>query len=181
VSEALSARSAKGGRIVLDTFRSANDPMLRSWLLFRAQLLPDLSIPPPVTPHEPDDERYLSLTGHYGVWRILASNNRELGRGAMLHTAPDEALAFVLTTQALAGALHVVVVRGSQPMSHGWVLSHDDNPVMISSRWYESASEANAASRTARAGLASAKAATSVNVSTNSGRRHRRALDIPSP
>jgi hypothetical protein len=177
VSDSVSARPANAGRIVLDTFRSSYDPMLKSWLLFRAQILPELAVVPPDLPAEVGgDARERARSGRYGVWRILATNNRELGRGAGLHATPSEALIAAQDLQGEADDLHTSVVRGTQPMTHGWVLRHDGAPVMTSSRWYESASEASSAARTARTVLATATIVRGVNIGTQSGRRHRRAI-----
>lgn len=181
MSDTLSARSAKGGRIVLDTFRSAHDPMLQSWLRFRSQMLPDFESVPPARIDSDDDEHRRRRGGQHGVWRILASNNRELGRGATLHAAPVDALAYVQRMQSVADELQVDIVRGVLPMTHGWILRQEDSPVMTSPRWYESASEAGAASGTARTAFRSATIATSVSIGTRSGRRLRRSLDASQP
>lgn len=176
VSDGLALRPAQTGRIVLDTFRSSYDPMLRSWLLFRAQILPEVAVAAPDLPDGDDDDRERRRAGRYGVWRMLATNNRELGRGAGLHATPAEALAGVEELQRQAERLTTSVVRGSQSMRHGWVLRLDGVAVMTSSRWYESAAEATAAGRAARLVLASARIVSGVNIGTQSGRRHRREI-----
>ena len=61
-------------------------------------------------------------------------------------------------------------------MTHGWVLRHEGDAVLTSSRWFESASEAAAAARTARAVFAVATVASGVNIGTQSGRRLRREI-----
>jgi len=181
VSEALPRRTANAGRIVFDTFRSAYDPMLNSWLVFRAQILPEaVAVPPDVSPVS-GDERERARAGRFGVWRILATNNRELGRGSGLFATPSEALATVEGLQREALDLTASVVRGVTPMTHGWVLRRDGEAVMTSSRWYESASEAATAARAARKVLAAANIATGVNIGTQSGRRLRRAIAPVNP
>jgi hypothetical protein len=65
------------------------------------------------------------------------------------------------------------VVRGPSPMTHGWALRWNGEPVLICSRWYESPSEAAAAARAARANLAQASIVRTVSIGTRSGRRHR--------
>lgn len=181
MSEVLPRRTAHAGRIVFDTFRSAYDPMLNSWLVFRAQILPEVvAVPPEVLPSGTDD-RERARAGRFGVWRILATNNRELGRGSGLFATPSDALATVEALQGDALDLTAAVVRGETPMSHGWVLRHRGEAVMTSSRWYESASEAAAAARAARTVLAVATIATGVNIGTRSGRRLRRAIAPANP
>ncbi|MFG6403660.1 MULTISPECIES: hypothetical protein [unclassified Microbacterium] len=175
MSEALPRRATIGGRVVFDTFRSVYDPMLDSWLVFRAQILPDVSATPPdIIAAGSDRER--SRAGRYGVWRILATNNRELGRGTGLFATPTDAMQTVTALQRDAPLLAAAVVRGSAPMTHGWVLRREGEPVMTSSRWYESASEAATAARTARAVLGVATIANGVNIGTQSGRRLRREI-----
>lgn len=175
MSEALSARPTKGGRIVLDTFRSAHDPMLRSWLHFRTLILAeaDATLPRPL-------ESTAGL-GVFGVWRVLATNNRELGRCATLHASPAEALKDAEMAKLGAAQLSATVVRGTQPMTHGWVLRRDGHAVLTASRWYESASEANAAAKAARAAVDSAAVVGGVSIGTQSGRRHRRSLVASEP
>lgn len=176
MSDALPRRTTHAGRIVFDTFRSAYDPMLNSWLVFRAQILQEVLTVPADVAAADTDERERARAGRFGVWRILATNNRELGRGSGLFPTPSEALATVEVLQREAMSLVASVVRGSTPMTHGWVLRRDGEAVMTSSRWYESASEAAAAARAARAVLATAAIATGVNIGTQSGRRLRRAI-----
>jgi hypothetical protein len=179
MSDALPARPVAGGRIVLDTFRSAHDPMLGSWLLFRAQILADSEVRMPQ--RRPDDRAAAPGQGLYGVWRVLATNNRELARGASLHPSPVDAFVDAESAKAAADTLTSSVVRGSQPMTHGWVLRREGAPVLTASRWYESASEANAAAKAARKALAAATIVHGVSMGTQSGRRHRRALTPTEP
>lgn len=173
VSDALPARPAATGRIVLDTFRSPRDPMLRAWLTFRSQIVADVELRMPVPA---GTETSAAGQGLYGVWRLLATNNRELGRCASLYGSPVEALRDAEATQAAAAELTVTVVRGTRPMTHGWVLRHGAEPVVTGSRWYESASEAKAAAAAARRALLTATIVNGVSMGTQSGRRQRRAL-----
>lgn len=149
--------------------------MLTSWLVFRAQVLPG-AVVVPAEVVAGGDERERARAGRFGVWRILATNNRELGRGAGLFATPAEAAETVLRLQSSAGDLAGSVVRGAAPMTHGWVLRHEGDAVLTSSRWFESASEAAAAARTARAVFAVAAVASGVNIGTQSGRRLRREI-----
>lgn len=171
VSEQLSARPMPHARVVFDTFRSPRDPMLAAWLSFRARVLPEMPAP---TPQRPADGT--SISGVFGVWRLLATNNRELGRGAALHASPIAATADVTALQAVADTLTVAPVRGSEPLRHAWVLRRDGAPAMMASRWYESAGEATAAGRSAARVLAGAVVIEGVSLGTPSGRRRRQAL-----
>jgi hypothetical protein len=170
VSNQLPARPRGHARIVFDTFRSATDPMLGSWLAFRARVLPTAMAPEFLSPRGDDP---VSRAGMYGVWRLLATNNRELGRGVALHPAPDEAWADAEKLSARAELLSPMTVRGDMSTRHAWALRLDGEPVLISSRWYESPSEAAAAARSARVQLGRAHIARAVNIGTRSGRRYR--------
>lgn len=168
------ARAATG-RLVLDTFRSAADPMLAAWLYFREQMLVDYEIPAaPEIVREPAAPR--RPTGVFGVWRLLAPNNREIGRCAALLPTPLAARDAAVEVSSDADALIAFPVRGRQALSHGWVLRAGEQPIVMSPRWYESASEAASAARTARSLLGPALLVDGVNIGTESGRRHRLAL-----
>jgi hypothetical protein len=172
VSEQLSARPTPTARVVFDTFRSTTDPMLVAWFAFRARVLPQAVPPAPPTLRPSDGP---TTDGVFGVWRLLATNNRELGRGSVLHPSPERAWADAETVSARAGELTAMVMRGPLSMRHGWALRLADHPVLICSRWYESPGEAAAAARAARDNLARASIVRSVNIGTRSGRRHRQA------
>jgi len=168
VSDQLSARPSAHARVVFDTFRSADDPMLAAWLSFRSRVLP--SAPAPLIARS---GAAAPRTGMFGVWRLLATNNRELGRRTALHSTPDEAWADAEELSARAEELSPTTVRGGLATRHAWALRQDGEPVLISSRWYESPGEAAAAARAARAQLGRAHIARVVNIGTRSGRRYR--------
>lgn len=170
VSEQLSARSSAQARVVFDTFRSTDDPMLASWLSFRARILPAETGQGVVAPRASGP---VARGGMYGVWRLLATNNRELGRGTWLYPAPDDAWADAEVLSARAGELSPTTVRGDVPTRHAWALRLGGLPVLISSRWYESPGEAAAAARATRDHLGRAHIARVVNIGTRSGRRYR--------
>ncbi|MFS0794637.1 hypothetical protein [Microbacterium sp. 1P10AE] len=170
MSEQLSARPIATARVVFDTFRSPTDPMLVAWLSFRSRLLPDAAAPASLTVNRADAPH---RDGVFGVWRLLATNNRELGRGCDLHPSPHHAWADAEQMSARAAEMTASVVRGPSPMTHGWALRLNGEPVLICSRWYESPGEAAAAARAARDNLARASIVRAVSIGTRSGRRHR--------
>ncbi|MCT2084934.1 hypothetical protein M3D75_02265 [Microbacterium enclense] len=174
MSDQLSARPTATARVVFDTFRSPTDPMLVAWLSFRARVLPNVAPLAPPTQRPADGPL---KDGVFGVWRLLATNNRELGRGSVLHPSPDRAWADAEALSGRAGELTAMVMRGTLSMRHGWALRLVDEPVLICSRWYESPGEAAAAARAARDNLARASIVRSVNIGTRSGRRHRQARE----
>lgn len=170
MSNPLSAPSGALARVVFDTFRSADDPMLAAWLAFRARALPAASAPPLPSVRTQDAP---GKRGMFGVWRLLATNNRELARGSSLHESPDSAWAEAEGLRARFAELTPSVMRGSAAMRHGWALRLSGDPVLICSRWYESPGEANAAARAARDSLGRSTIVRAFNIGTRSGRRHR--------
>jgi len=144
--------------------------MLGSWLAFRARVLPTETAPVLLAPRRVEAA---TRTGMFGVWRLLATNNRELGRGSALHPAPDEAWADAEEMSARAEQLSPTTVRGDLSTRHAWALRLNGEPVLISSRWYESPGEAATAARSAREQLGRAHIARVVNIGTRSGRRYR--------
>lgn len=172
VSETLSDRATRRARIVFDTFRSIHDPRLAAWLLFRSHLLPEWSITAGSL-SESTPEAALTPLGVFGVWRLLATNNRELARCARIFVSPRAAFDAVVAEQARIDEMTVTAVRGPQSTTHGWVIRRGDRPVLTAARWYESASEAAAAGRAAGAALATATIAQGVSIGTASGRRAR--------
>ncbi|MFF0911985.1 hypothetical protein ACFWZW_14965 [Microbacterium enclense] len=176
MSDPLSPRASVRARVVFDTFRSRHDPLLAAWLSFRAQVLPGAELPPAGPMRSVDGP---TVGGVFGVWRLLASNNRELARGTDLSASPDRARAAVELAQTRSVELAPATVRGSSAMRHGWSLRLDGEPVLMCARWYESPGEAAAAARSVRTVLAGADIALSVTIGTRSGRRHRHgALDL---
>ncbi len=164
----LSDTRARRGRVIFDTFRSARDPRLSAWLLFRSALVPELE----GTQIASSGGRTTAApVGVYGVWRLLATNNRELARCALVYVSPGAALDAVRLEQGRVLDMAVTTVRGPRATTHGWVIRRGDRPVVTAARWYESAGEAAAAARAATVVLATADIAGSVSIGTASGRR----------
>ncbi|MDI9890720.1 hypothetical protein AB0870_12700 [Microbacterium proteolyticum] len=178
MSETLSDRATRRARIVFDTFRSIHDPRLAAWLLFRSHLLPEWSITAgSLSETTPDGA--LTPLGVFGVWRLLATNNRELARCARIFVSPRAAFDAVVAEQSRVDEMTVTAVRGPQSTTHGWVIRRGDRPVLTAARWYESASEAAAAGRAASTALATATVAQGVSIGTASGRRARVGMNAP--
>lgn len=167
MSDPLSVRPTAPARVVFDTFRSATDPMLTSWLSFRARILPTAA-PPQIRSADGAPG-----AGVYGVWRLLATNNRELARGTALHASPNHAWADAEHLRERAADLSPTTLRGDLSTRHGWALRLDGEPVLMCSRWYESPGEAAAAARATRTHLGGAVITRVVNIGTRSGRRYR--------
>lgn len=78
--------------------------------------------------------------GLLGIWRLLASNNRELGRSASIYASFAEARLHVLALQMLADDMVVSTVTGPSAGTHAWMVAVTDTIVMTSGRWYGAAS-----------------------------------------
>ena len=83
--------------------------------------------------HRPVDD--IAETGPVG-WRLLATNNRDLGRSSVSY--PDQAACrdAVLLLQKHAPVLRVVTIR-SGPSSWNWRLFDGDRVVAVASRDYQ--------------------------------------------
>lgn len=178
MSTTLSDRATRRARVVFDTFRSIHDPRLAAWLLFRAHLLPEWSVAAGSL-SETAPESTLGQLGVFGVWRLLATNNRELARCARVFVSPRAAFDAAVAEQSRVEEMTVTAVRGPQSTTHGWVIRRGDRPVLTAARWYESASEAAAAGRAASSALATATIAQGVSIGTASGRRARVVMNAP--
>jgi hypothetical protein len=115
--------------IVFSSFTSAADPMPRAWSRFRDQL---------ITTDQRLVERLADPeTGPVCVWRLLASNNRELGRSAVLYRSFDEARDAVFEARLGRRVVEVRSVHGPNAGTHGWFAHEPDAPpLMTCGRWY---------------------------------------------
>ncbi|KTR83917.1 hypothetical protein NS220_18910 [Microbacterium testaceum] len=172
MSDRLSVTRARLGRVIFDTFRSTYDPRLAAWLLLRSQLLPELAGGQLEAQASPAGTSVVTF-GVFGVWRLLATNNRELARCAAVFASPAAAVEAARQDQARVGQLQLTAVRGPSSTKHAWVLRSAGLPVMTTARWYESAGEASAAGRTAAKVFATANVVDGVSIGTASGRRSR--------
>ncbi len=163
-------------RIVFSTFSSTFDPMFLAWARFLRSV--EVSGRPiagilkaqaessivPVTGDQlsrrPDAQ--VSVAGSTGtgsacgVWRILASNNRELGRSARAYTSHASAIAHVLALRSAVGELQLTTVNGNRTGMHGWYLSHGRRPVITCGRWYGAAASGATAAAAALEALSEA-------------------------
>lgn len=164
-------------RIVFSTFRSSTDPMFVSYARFNrvvgASARRAASAPSqvmilgglPATAGDSDREAAAGETAAVvapvpaagsalcGVWRVLASNNRELGRSARAYKSFDAARSHVLSLRDAVDDLVTTTVSGAAPGTHGWFMSLRAVPVMTCGRWYGSAASSFEASLALREAL----------------------------
>jgi hypothetical protein len=140
-------------RIVFSTFRSSNDPMFLAW----ARFLRSVESAARQTGPAGVAERTIAetatrlasgpvATGACGIWRVLASNNRELGRSARAYTSFESARNHVLRLRDGLGDLNVTAVTGGRPGMHGWYMSARASAVVTCGRWYGAAASSAEAS-----------------------------------
>ncbi|MCI2956340.1 hypothetical protein MN032_01440 [Agromyces atrinae] len=120
-------------RVVFSRFRDGDDPLLLAWSRFRSSL--DV-LPVDEAPASRDRRRTPDVDRT--VWRVLASNNREVVRSARVYPSYDEAQRDALLAQQRVADLELHIVRGPVAGAYGWVVSLDDRAVATSSRWYPS-------------------------------------------
>ncbi|WP_374946937.1 hypothetical protein [Agreia sp.] len=115
--------------IVFSSFTSAADPMPRAWSRFRDQLTS--------TDQRPVDGLADPQSGSVCVWRLLASNNRELARSAVLYRSFDDARAAVFAARLPRQDFEIRSVHGPNAGTHGWFAQEPDgSPLMTCGRWY---------------------------------------------
>ena len=143
--------------------------MLVAWARFRGLL----SSPEPYTsrPQHPA----LPVYAESVLWRLLATNNRELGRSFLLYRRYETARAHVEQLQRDPAALSIELVRGPHNGSRGWAIMADDVPVITCSRWYSSISAGSLAAAGALEAFRTAVVTDNPDRSDPSGRYRRRA------
>src|SRR5918993_3162079 len=108
-------------RIAFSRFTSGDDPMLLAWGRFRKRLeLPphddtaEVSVRHASTLHPPASMERI-------VWRLFASNNREIARSARVYGSFAAAKEHVAAIQSRIDELEVHVVRGPETGAYGWI------------------------------------------------------------
>ncbi|KRE23025.1 hypothetical protein [Agromyces sp. Soil535] len=130
-------------RVAFSLFRDADDPMLLAWGRFRSLLESpradvadsDRNVMPPTAP----------APAERTVWRLFASNNREVARGALVYTSFRAARDHVVALKARTAELEMHVVRGPVSGAYGWILALDERTSATCARWYPSSACAESA------------------------------------
>lgn len=159
-------------------FRSTADPRLHGWVAFRE------SVQAVVTPIKAvvvrDRNRagpaLAGVPGQSGIWRLLASNSRELGRSSSIYGTFSSARAHVLELKDQCDSMVATVVTGPRAGTHGWVISVGDVVVMTAGRWYGGASTSREASAGTIQAFRSATVRADARHATETGQRGNRVL-----
>lgn len=149
--------------VLLRTFPSIEDPMVQKWIRFRNAILGDAPValvtPPGSKSFKATSSAARSSRLSDGVlyWRLVASNNRELGRSAFLYQSVEHARRHVERIMSASAELTIDAVADRPALRRGWVLSLDAAPVMTSARWYSSSSTSVSSAMSALAALQGAR------------------------
>ena len=165
--------------ILFSSFQSGADPQRQSWARFREQVNTSSNAILTAGRHESTGSQMSSLPvasnaeGESGIWRLLAPNNRELGRSSFLYGSFSAAHNHVLRMRGVE-TLAVSTVTGPIAQSFGWFIALRGVPVMTCTKWFGSAAASNEAARSALAAFSEAVVTSSPLRSTSSGRRTNR-------
>ena len=172
--EERATRHPAHARVVFGGFTDGDDPMLLAWARFRDRVIGAAGL------HEPALGVRVVRSGEHehteprGVWRLLASNNRELGRSAHPFESFDSARLQVIRLRVDADLLETVAVHGPVAGTHGWVVLSDGAPVMTCGRWFGSDATATDAAKAAVETLCCAEVSDDAHLMTARGQRSRR-------
>ncbi|MBC7443794.1 MAG: hypothetical protein H7311_14965, partial [Ramlibacter sp.] len=160
--------------IVFSAFQSSADPRLHGWASFRQSVqagaratatAPGASARPRAT--APGTRQ----TGHSGIWRLLASNSRELGRSSSVYGSFATARAHVLELKATVEDMVATTMTGPVAGTHGWMISVGEVVVMTSGRWYGAGSSSREAAFGTIEAFRNANVGEDARYSQGSGRR----------
>lgn len=138
---------------------SVDDPMVQKWMRFRNAVVPGVAVahPPEKSGRSADGSKVSGETSGAVYWRLVASNNRELGRSFYLYQNAEQARRHVERITTITGRLDVTAVVDGSTTRRGWVLNAEGGPVMTCARWYTSSSTAAAAAVSALSALRTAR------------------------
>ena len=171
--------------ILFASFDNGSDPLRQSWARFREQV--NIRSHAAAVSHflredapvQPSTKASVNSV-ESGIWRLLAPNNRELGRSSFLYTSFAASRRHVLEMQQSVEEISIVTVRGPVAGSYGWFASFRGKADMTCSRWFSSASASRDASMAAVDALANALIGDLPSRTTSSGRRTTRSTSAPS-
>jgi hypothetical protein len=134
-------------------FESASDPRFAGWASFRDAIDAGHVVSGPPLPARE------TRPGGTGIWRLVAPNNRELGRSWSAYPTFDEAHEHVVRLQRDISVLTVTGVRGPTSSQYGWVASLGERRVITSGRWFGASSTSLQSAATTLAAFCSAEIA----------------------
>ena len=128
--------------LVFLAFPSTRDQKFRGWATFRDSIgraKPVGGAALAAATRRPAEYGIVELSS-VGIWRLLASNNRELARSWNAYPSFEAARDDVARLQLAVGSLEISVVRGESASQYGWLATLDGDPVISSGRWFGASS-----------------------------------------
>ena len=125
-----------GSSVLFMAFPARDAPGLVAWTRFRELINRGLSASDPTL----DEALHTVTDSPVGIWRMLASNNREVARSATAYPSFESARHAVLELQAAGSPFEIVTFHGPSSGTHGWVALVEGRAVLTCARWYETAS-----------------------------------------
>lgn len=133
----------------MSAFASSTHPRVEAWAEFRTLIDAVGASPKPDTTASESVHRsrvpsglMLRGTAHTddhtrALWRLIATNGREIGRGSHLYESGPSATAHVRDLALRTNDFVMTTVPGRHSGLFGWHLRLDDTIVMTCSRWYD--------------------------------------------
>lgn len=160
---------------VFSAFDSVSDRQFAGWAAFRESI--HVATRLDGSEPRPSARPAAESRGPLGIWRLLASNNRELGRSGNAYSSFDAARDHVLRLQEVVDDLVIIGVRGAASSQYGWIATLGDAAVITSGRWFGASSTSLHSAATTLAAFESATVSDEVWVGSHSaGRGARRGL-----
>jgi hypothetical protein len=154
--------STTGSTVLFIAFPSLDAPGLVAWTQFRecvergiASGEPMLDVPDRTLTRAP------TAQAPVGIWRMLASNHREVARSARAFPSFESARLAVVELQVADAPLEIRTFHGPTSSTHGWAALSGGRAVLTCSRWYETASVSHEAAAWSIAAFRSATVAES--------------------
>ncbi|SFH79038.1 hypothetical protein SAMN05216274_11534 [Cryobacterium levicorallinum] len=155
--------------VVFSAFSTLADPRLQGWATLRGQInagSPSMTpISRPVAARTLPDVAAVQA----GLWRLLAPNNRELGRSASVYSSLGSARAHVLRLQGLVAEMRAASVIGPASGTYGFCIFLDETVVMTNGRWFAAAAASLEAAAATIEALGGAMVIADAPVPQNSG------------
>ena len=122
-------------------FPSRDAAGLAAWTAFRELVGVGAGLGVVAEPTRSRVARSPHTVGHQvGIWRLLAPNNREIGRSAFLFGTFAAARTNVSQLKEQTAEMIATPFHGPTSGSHGWFVSVSGRLVFTCARWYETAS-----------------------------------------
>jgi hypothetical protein len=138
--------------LVFSVFESVQDPRYDGWVRFRDAISTGIPFTDRSTPPAPIVSCPIGLA-RPAIWRLLASNHREIGRSWSAYSTFDAARGHVLELQQRVAELDVVVIRDARAGRYGWIASLRGKPVITAGRWFGASSASSDSAAVALAAL----------------------------